>query len=176
MAIYMKLDGVKGDATLGTGPMPERVSMHMIEQAAEENYKDWMVLNSISWNITNPITTRSGTDADVKGAKTPKVSEVTIKKDFDTASANLVKTICKENTPRTCRIRFVRTDFIGQHYLEYTFNKVLLTHWSTATEKDGEPNEEIHLNFTSFEMHYHPADAENVMQAPQRAEYDTLKK
>lgn len=176
MAIYMKLDGVMGDATLGTGPLPDRPSLHMIVQSVVEDYKDWMSLTSVSWNITNGITTRAGTDADTKAAKSPNVSFVTVKKDFDAASADLVKIICKENTPRTCRIRYVATDFVGRHYLEYTFKKVLLTHWSTATDKDGAPNEEIHLNFTSFEMHYHPADAANVMQAPHRAEYDILKK
>jgi type VI secretion system Hcp family effector len=184
MAIYMKLDGVRGDATLGDGPLPDRRAAqneneyaHWVEQAGTQNYKDWMNINSMDWSILNPITTRAGTDADVKASKTPKVNEVTIKKDFDTASANLVRTICKENTPRTCRIRFVKTDFIGQHYLEYIFQKVLLTHWSMSTDKEGAPSEEIHLNFTSFEMCYFPADSTNVtdMKAPQRADYDLIK-
>jgi hypothetical protein len=55
---------------------------------------------------------------------------------------------------------------------------VLLTQWTTTTDKEGAPDEEIHLNFTSFEMCYFPADETNDVgtQAPQRADYDTLKK
>src|SRR5215813_12749375 len=116
MGLYLKLDGVKGDATLGTGDLPEQQTprnadearrnaeekKHWLEQSATQNYQDWMNINTMSWSITNKITTRAGTDADVKASKKPTVNEITITKDFDTASANLVRTICKENTPRTC--------------------------------------------------------------------------
>jgi type VI protein secretion system component Hcp len=193
MGLYLKLDGVKGDATLGTGSLPEQQAPknaeeaaknakeyeHWLEQAGTQNYQDWMNINSMAWSITNKITTRSGTDADVKASKTPTVNEITITKDFDTASANLVRTICKENTPRTCCIRFVKTDFIGQHYLEFILQQVLLTSWSMSTDKEGTPNEVFVLNFTSFKMSYYPTDAKNVTNMklpPQRAAYDLIKK
>lgn len=145
MAIYMQFGSIAGDATL-------------------KGFEGWINLHHFDWNVDWNITTRADLEKAARDAKRPKVDEVTVKKEVDQASVELLKHMFHLNTPEKCIIRFVRTGMPGRIYLEYVFYNTLITKLTTASvdSEDTRPIETVKLNFTEVEMSVYSTDTSNA--------------
>jgi type VI secretion system secreted protein Hcp len=130
MAIYMKIDGINGDAT-------------------QAQHKDWIVLHSFQWGIGRGISTPVGA-AQRREASEPSVSEVVITKPLDAASVLLCQEAAIGKDGKTVKIDFCRTDKEGTPYLQVILTNTLISGYSTSSAGDA-PSESISLNFTKVE-------------------------
>ncbi len=95
-------------------------------------------------------------------ASTPSVSEITLSKNLDEASGNLVKEAFSGAGKATAVISFVRTDANGGvTYLEYTLSNVMVSGYSISSGGD-KPQESISLNFTKVEVKITPQNADGT--------------
>lgn len=155
MAMYMSFEGAKGDAT----------------QTEREN---WINIIHFDWTIDWPITTRAGVKNDLtRDGNHPQVHEIHIQKYADRATTRLIREICKSNTPRLCRLHFLRTDNTAHTYMEYDFYESLITQWSISTDPAQNPIETVHINFKAFEVCFFPTDEGNN-DLPMRTEHYEL--
>jgi type VI secretion system secreted protein Hcp len=135
MPIYMKYDGVTGGVT-------------------ESSHTGWIELNSFSWGLGRAIRTVVGSTDD-REASAPRVNEVTVTKDNDVASINLMQEALT-GFGKTAQIDFARTAK-GQLdvYLTLTLTNTMISGYSHSSNGgDGRPAESLSLNFSKFEYKY----------------------
>jgi type VI secretion system secreted protein Hcp len=165
MAIYMKYGSIEGDVT-------------------QAGYKKWIAITSFQWQVTWAVTTRASVKQDgTRNGLHPQLGDITIIKDSDNASADLLTEVCTSNIPKCCTIRFVRTtnhsDPDRQHYQEYIFYNCLITDittHATGDEKQERPAETIKINFTAVEMKIYSLTEANIrVKVPQQfGRYDKI--
>src|SRR3974390_1943589 len=115
MAIYMQWDtgSIKGDAT-------------------QQKHTDWIEVTSVQFGVGRGIHTAVG-HAQNREASEPSVSEVTISKPLDSASAMLFQESLKGNEGKTVKLDFVRTDKEGGVvYLQVILTNPLISGFSTS--------------------------------------------
>lgn len=151
MAIYMKIDGIDGDAT-------------------HENHKKWLDIMSLQWGVGRAIMTAAGS-AKNREASEPSISDVVVTKVMDTSSVKLFTEACTGKEGKKAVIHLVTTGSPGQLYMEYTLSSVLISGYSMSTNGDR-PTESISLNFTKLETKYIPYDDKNKPETAISASYD----
>lgn len=152
MAIYMQLDGVKGD----------------VEEAG---HKDWIQLNSFQWGCGRGIGSPKSSASDRESSEA-SVSEITVTKVVDEASTNLLRAALW-GKGKKATIHFTRTgdDKKQIAYIEYKLDNVLFSGYSTSSGGDR-PSESLALNFTGFEFQNLDSKATNDDNQPDRVHYD----
>ncbi|MFI5024546.1 MAG: Hcp family type VI secretion system effector [Alphaproteobacteria bacterium] len=157
MPIYLKYDGIDGDAT-------------------EESHKDWIPLDSANYSTSRNIATPTG-QAARRESGAPTLSEVVITKPSDKASQKLFAASLSGES-KTVKIDFVRTGDPGEIYMTLTLSNVLISSYSFAAHSGGMggtetfPVESLSLNFTKIEESYTPYSADHKPGTPQRYTYD----
>jgi type VI secretion system secreted protein Hcp len=151
MPIYLKVDGIQGDAT-------------------HEEHKKWMDIEAIHWNVSRAMNTTAGSTAN-REASEPMVSEVILTKVSDSSSTKLFQEACAGRTGKTAVIHLVTTGNPGNTYIEYTLTNTLIANYSVDSSGDR-PVETIRLNFTKIEVKYTPYGEDNSAQSPMIASYD----
>ena len=146
--ILMRLGGIKGDCMI-------------------EGYKDWITLESMSFNVGKNIETKSkGLDIEIK--KNDEPQSISVDKNTDCASADLMYRAVKDRTPDpndnpvSAEIHFVEVRESGQQgdtpvteaYLRIKLGRVLIKSWSINSDQDGRPNESLDLSFDQLAMAY----------------------
>jgi type VI secretion system secreted protein Hcp len=152
MAIYMKLDGIKGDVT-------------------EATHKDWIQLNSFQWGLGRGISSPKSSASDRESTEA-SISEITVSKPVDEASTNLMRAALW-GRGKNATIHFTRTgdDKSQVAYMEYKLENVLLSGMSANSGGDR-PTETLSLNFTKFEFQNLDSNAKNEDGQPDRVCYD----
>jgi type VI secretion system secreted protein Hcp len=167
VAVYMKFGGFKGDATQNVGG---RV---LIKDPAFLEEQGWINISDFKWGITRSITHRSGSKGNLRDPLQPSVEEITVTKDPDQATTQLLNAICYSSNAETCTIIFVKTGDPGEVYMQYKLSNVFITdiHINLADEK---PVETLKINFTKVEMAHLSSDTTNVLSKsdPDRFEFD----
>jgi type VI secretion system secreted protein Hcp len=151
MAIYVKIDGIDGDAT-------------------HDKHKSWLDVESLQWGVGRAVMTPSGS-AQNREASEPAISEVTLTKKMDRASANLFKEACTGNAGKKVTIDLVTTSSPGLTYMTYELTNALVSGYSVSTGGDR-PSESVSLNFTKIEMKYTTFDSKNNPAQNYPASYD----
>ena len=153
MAIFLKFDGIDGDAT-------------------HDKHKKWITIESLEWGVGRSVATQVGSGKN-REASQPSVSEVSLNKQMDTASALLFQESCVGNKGKSATVHLVSTGSPGETYLEYTLSDALVTGYSVST--DGErPLESITLNFSKVEMKYIPLKENNEAGGPMIKSFDLV--
>ncbi len=153
MAIYLKMDGIDGDAT-------------------HEDHKKWITVESLQWGVGRAIATPVGSTKN-REASEPSVAELTIAKQMDTASVYLFQEACTGQTGKEVKVHLVSTGSPGQTYLEYTLTDTLVSGYSVSSGGDR-PSESISLNFNKVEMKYIPLESNNESGSPVTKGYDLV--
>ena len=153
MAIYLKYDGIDGDAT-------------------HEDHKKWISVESLNWGVGRAISTPVGS-AKNREASEPSVAEVTISKQMDTSSVYLFQESCTGQAGKKVDIHLVSTGSPGATYVEYTLTDTLVSGYSVSSGGDR-PTESVTLNFTKVEMKYVPLEANNEAGSPVTKGYDLV--
>ena len=151
MAIYLKYEGIDGEAT-------------------HENHKKWIDVSSLQFGIGRGISTPSGSTAN-REASEPSVSEVTISKMLDGSSSKLFTESATGAAGNKVEIHLVNTGSPGNTYVEYTLTNSLISGYSVSSGGDR-PMESISINFTKIEYKHIPFDATNKAGTPVTVSYD----
>lgn len=129
MAVYMKYASISGDVTTS-------------------GYQDWIELHSVQWGVGRGIAMQSGS-GEGRESSLPSLSEVTVTKDYDKASSDLLKEALS-GAAKPVKIAFVRTAADGSgsnEYLEIDMEDVIMSGMSISSGGD-KPTESISLNYS----------------------------
>jgi len=151
MAIYVKYDGIDGEAT-------------------QEEHKKWLDVSSIQWGVGRAISTTSGSTAN-REASEPSVSEVTLTKLMDSSSPKLFTESVTGAAGKTVVIHLVTTGSPGKTYAEYTLTNALASSYSMSSGGDR-PSESVSISFTKLEFKFTPYDGNNKAGTPISVSYD----
>lgn len=155
MAIYLQLDGVKGDAT-------------------QQNHVGWTDIGTMDWHVGRVLNTLAGATANNRHDGGIEVGEIKLSKTSDGSSVRLEQMALSGSRSGTAKIHLAASGNPGNNVLEYTLSNVLVSGYHLTVENDR-PIERISLNFTKMEMAYIPFDSRNQPQAPLRASVDLAK-
>lgn len=151
MAIYLKYDGIDGDAT-------------------QEQHKKWFDIQSLQWGVGRGIMTTTGS-AQNREASEPSVSEVTVTMTMDRASTKLFEQACVGADGKLVTIDLCATGDPGPLYLQYKLDQTLVSGYSVSSGGDR-PSISVSLNFSKIEMKYIPLDEDNKATTPMLAGYN----
>ena len=151
MAIYIKYDGIDGEAP-------------------HEPHKKWLDVSSLQWGVGRAISTPSGSTAN-REASEPSVSEVTITKLMDASSPKFFTEACTGAIGKKVQIHLVTTGSPGNTYAEYTLTNALVSAYSMSSGGDR-PSESISISFTKMEYKFIPFDDKNKAGTPISVSYD----
>jgi type VI secretion system secreted protein Hcp len=151
MGLYLNYPGLKGDAT-------------------ETGFKDWITLESVQFGTTRSVAAKVGSTAG-REAGVPNVSEITVTKRLDAASAGLFRASVTLSKGQSVNIAFTRTGAEGEAYLKYQLDDVLITGYEIATDGDR-PVETVSISCAKFQMTVTTTDSSNNPLAPMTTGYD----
>jgi type VI secretion system secreted protein Hcp len=151
MAIYLKMDGVDGDVT-------------------EDSHKKWIAVDSFQLGVGRGVSTPVG-DAKSREASMPSISEITVTKQMDGASPNLLGLALSDTSGKKVLIEFVKAGKTNEIYLHYELTNTLISGYSISSGGDR-PSESLSLNFTKIQEKYSGYDEENKNPNPVIKGYD----
>ena len=151
MAIYLKYDGIDGEAT-------------------HDSHQKWIDISTLQFGIGRGISTPSGSTAN-REASQPSVSEITIVKQMDGSSPKLFTESATGNVGKTVKIDLVSTGSPGNTYVTYTLTNTLISGYSVSSGGDR-PVENVTLSFTKIEYKFIPYDNNNKAGTPVTVSYD----
>jgi type VI secretion system secreted protein Hcp len=151
MAIYLKYDGIDGEAT-------------------HEKHKNWIDVASLQFGTGRGISTPAGAAAN-REASQPSISEVVITKQLDGASPKLFTESVTGAVGKKVEIHLVNTGNPGNTYVEYVLTNSLISGYSVSSGGDR-PTESISINFTKLEFKFTPFDDKNKAGTPVTVNYD----
>ncbi len=122
MAIYVKIEGIDGEAT-------------------QQDHQKWIDVRSIQFGFGRAISTPTGSAAN-REASQPSVSEVVVNKGMDASSAKLFTEAVTGNKGKTVNIDLVSTGSPGNTYASYTLTNALVSAYSMSSTGDT-PSEQI---------------------------------
>jgi len=155
MTIYLKYGKIEGNVT-------------------EKGHEKWMDVHSMQFGIGRAISTPTGSTGNREGSL-PSVSEITITRTMDGASAFLMQAVLGKSKGETAKIDLVETGSTDNEvYAKYELTNCLVSGYSVSSGGDR-PSESISLNFTKVEFNVTPRDADNEAGQPIKAIYDITK-
>jgi type VI secretion system secreted protein Hcp len=131
MAVYMKYAAINGDVTTN-------------------GFKEYIELTGVQWGVGRGVAMQSGS-GEGRESTLPSLSEVTITKDYDTSSPDLLKEALS-GAAKDVDIVFVRTNQAGSgsdKYLEVKMKDVIMSGLNMSSS-GGKPSESIYLNYSSI--------------------------
>ena len=167
MAVYMKFGTISGDATQKVG------GGDLIKDLAQLEEQGWINISDFKWSVERTITTRTGSQGSTRDPKQPTLHEISVKKEADRATAQLLNAICYNNNSEACTVIFVKTGNPSEVYMQYKFSNVFIT--DIHIDLDGEkPVETLKINFTKVEMAHLSSGTSNVLSQsrPDRFEFE----
>jgi len=154
MPIYMKFGSITGDVT-------------------ESSHTQWIELHSMQWGIGRGVSSSTGSSAD-RESSAPSVSEITVTKVNDAASAGLLSEALQGDGSQgaSVQIDLVRTDK-GKLTIYQTLmlTNVIISGFSTSSGGDR-PTESLSLNFTKIAVTDTPMGADGSTGSPSTTTYD----
>lgn len=154
MAIYLELDGVKGNVTA-------------------EGYENQINIFSLSFGVSRHISMEAGAMANRESSK-PSLSSIMLTKESDNSVTELFKLATVGNTGKKATISFVNTgsDKLNK-FMSYELTDCMIASYSiSASGEGGKPMENIELSYSKIEVSYTDADSTGKAGGPLRAGYD----
>jgi type VI secretion system secreted protein Hcp len=151
MAIYLKYEGIDGEAT-------------------HDKHPKWIDVSSLQFGVGRGISTPTGAAAN-REASEPSISEVVVTKQLDASSTSLFTESVTGAVGKKVEIHLVNTGSPGNTYVEYTLTNALISGYSLSSGGDR-PTESISINFTKIEYKHIPYDDKNKAGTPVTVSYD----
>jgi type VI secretion system secreted protein Hcp len=177
MAIYMKFGDVVGDATQYVNKDNSGVENIVFAglrafvgdatAAKVLGEAGWISLKSFEWHVQRSITTRAGKGSQHRGPIAADIHDITVDKDIDGSSCDLLRIFNEDKDGVDCTIVYVRTGDPGEVYLQYKLKNTLIKQIHTSSKGDR-PNEQLILNFTEIEFAVWRANQDNVAPGASR--------
>lgn len=153
MAIYMKIDGMKGSVTT-------------------KGYEGWIEVYSFNNEITRNIQQHRLGQMNNRESSIPSFQDITVTKRPDQATPLLFSQACHGRAIPQIEIHICKTADQITPYRQYVLHNVLLSHYSESAGSGGNPIERIKLSFTKIENSYTPYDANHKAGSPIKSGYD----
>jgi type VI secretion system secreted protein Hcp len=142
-----------------------------------QGHDNWIELESFEWGVGRGIHNGCGSGRD-RESTTPSVNEITVSKDNDSASSNLLRAslgLPPAGEGQDVQIDFCKTDTSDpEPYLMVTLKNALVSSWAISSSGDR-PTETLTLNFTFVEFKTITMDAANGTSKPDPTQYDLTK-
>lgn len=151
MAIYVKYEGIDGEAT-------------------HDTHKKWIDCSSLQFGVGRAISTPSGSAGNRESSE-PSVSEITLVKSMDAASTKLFVESVTGAAGKKVEIHLVSTGSPGVTYTEYTLTNALISSYSVSSGGER-PTESISINFTKIQYKFTPFDDKHKAGTPVSVSYD----
>lgn len=136
----------------------------------EDGHKDWIELNSAQWGVGRGISSPTGASAN-RESSAPSVSEITVTKLTDAASAKLLNEALQGEGKKVI-IDFCKTDAGKlEVYMTFTLENTMISGFSISSGGDR-PMESLSLNFTKVEYKHTPMGAAADTGSPETVTYD----
>jgi type VI secretion system secreted protein Hcp len=135
MAIYLKIDGIQGDAT-------------------ESNHTNWVTVDSYQFSTAREVKARIGNTA-IREFSEPSVSDFTLTKPLDKASGGIFREALVGNQGKTHQIDVTSTGQGGTVLLTYVLSNVMVSNYHISSGGER-PIESITLNFSKVEVTFNP--------------------
>lgn len=154
MAIYMQIQGVKGEVT-------------------NSNFSGWIDLDNVHFlGITTPTNDIVGRGTS-RAVTIPRFGEIAITKPVDSSSVPLFEAAHNGKTFSSVEIDFVTTGNPAFTYEKIKLTNVMVTHYSEQkSANDSRPLEFITLAYEEIEKTYIGRDAANNPQSPVKSGYN----
>ncbi len=146
MALFMKINGVKGNVT-------------------SQGYEGWIQLSSMDNGIKRNMATKVGKTAD-RESTTPSFQEIEITKDIDSSTPTLYQYACEGHSMTNVEIHACSTGQTLSPYAKIQLSNVVVSSYHETILGDEQPFEEITLNFTKIQKTYISRDSQNKPQSP----------
>jgi type VI secretion system secreted protein Hcp len=156
MPIYLQYEGIDGDVSA-------------------EGHEKWIEVQSMTWGIGRGITKAGSVGGNAeREASAPSVSELTLSKMADTASAKLMQeSLWGEG--KKVKIDLVKTDKDKlEAYQQYELENTMISGFSVSSGGDR-PMESLTLNFTKIIFSHIPMKDKNETGSPEKVGYDLAK-
>jgi type VI secretion system secreted protein Hcp len=151
----MKYGGIQGDVT-------------------ESGHTNWIELSSFQFGVGRGVSSITGSSED-RESSAPSISEITVTKEFDKASAKLLTEAYQgtgDGDAATVQLDFVRTNKGKLDiYSTFTLTNVIISGFSLSSGGDR-PTESLSLNFTKIETKMTPMNADGSSGNPVTVTYD----
>jgi type VI secretion system secreted protein Hcp len=153
MAIYLELDGVKGNVTA-------------------EGYKNHIAIKSVKFGVRRGVSMEPGNMSN-REATRPSLSQIVLTKTADSSATALFKEAVTGSTGKKAVLKFVQTgaDKV-QQFMDYTLENCLISGYLIEANAEEAPKETIVLSFSKILVNHGNFDAANKSSSPQRVGYD----
>ena len=152
MAIYLKANGIQGNATA-------------------KGYEQWVELSSLDFDISSKTRMPVGS-ARERSRGAPEFSEFIFTKNLDNASNPLFQHACTQKVLPIVEIHICSTDANLTPVAKYKLSNTMVTSHKSTSASGAAPLEVGSLHFTKIECTYIGRDATNQQQAPQISGYN----
>ncbi len=155
MAIFMKYEGIPGNATA-------------------DGYKDYVRIDSMQFGVGRGISMEVGNLANRESSK-PSISEITCTTEVDKCLTPLFKEAVTGSAGKKVEFAVVQTgsDKLVE-FLKIDLAKVLVSGWSFSVEGDSKGFLTFSLSFTEIDISYTDYDGSNKGGSPMRAGMDLI--
>ena len=140
--IFLKLEGIQGEAQ-------------------DSVYKDEIDVFAWSWGMHQSGTTHMGPGG---GGGKVSVSDITVTKNVDKATPNIIKYCCSGDHIPTAKLIVRKAGGSPVEYYTLDMKQVIISSYNTGGSKDGldRVQETLTLNFREFEMNYTEQNADGT--------------
>ena len=153
MAVYMKYEGIPGNATA-------------------DGYKDFIRIASIQFGVGRGITMEAGNLANRESTK-PSISEITCTTEVDKCVTALFKEAISGSAGKDVKIAIVQTgtDKLIE-YMTIDTKDTLVSGWSFTADGDNKGFLTFSLSFAEIDLSYNDYDSKNKGGSPLRSGYN----
>lgn len=152
MAIFMKLDNIKGSVTA-------------------KPYQGWIELKQVKFNASRRIESLVGRKRKAS-AHLLHIADAFLVKDLDDASNPIFEALLSHKVIPKAEIHVCSTGSDLLPYRQYHLDNVLVTNHEEIASGGGQPSEVLEFNFTKFSQTYTGRDGHNKSKSPSTMGYD----
>jgi type VI secretion system secreted protein Hcp len=153
MPIYIKFDGIDGEATA-------------------KGFEKWVEVLSFSWGVTNSGAAATGGGA---GAGKASFQDLHIQSTFQSSSPQLFASAASGKSISTAQIAFVKGGDNPDTYLTIKMNDVIISSYSSAGAEGADsdvPSDDVGISFAKIEVQYQQQSADGSVVSPIGSTWD----
>jgi type VI secretion system secreted protein Hcp len=147
---FLKIDGIEGES-------------------ADSKHKGEIEVLSFSWGVTHPGTPGHGGG---RGAGKAAFQDFHFVARTSKASPKLFLACASGSHVKDAILTARRAGKEQLEFLKYKLSTVLVSAFQTGGSDDGEPHDQISLNYAKVELEYRPQSPTGKLEAPVKAAWD----
>ncbi len=139
-----------------------------------QGYEGWSLLHSLHMNISRPVNTQPG-KANDRMKSLPVFSGFTVVKPGDESTNSILQAICSGKIIAKVEVHACTTGANLEPYEKFELENVFISSMDKTVAQQGEPVEQLKLDFTSIRHIYLPRDTTHTQTSATSVGYDLTK-